>query len=51
MGEIAEAMINGELCEACGAGLEQKGDGYPMYCSLGCAADRGADESQVVGEI
>jgi len=51
MGEIAESMLNGELCEGCGAYLEQKGGGYPEYCSLECAAGRGADESQVVGEI
>ena len=49
MGEIAEAMISGELCEMCGVALnEESADmGIPMYCSIECANDRGADKSQV----
>ena len=31
MGEIAEAMIDGELCEGCGVYLGQ-GPGYPRKC-------------------
>ena len=31
MGEIAEMMINGDLCQACGDYLGD-GDGYPMTC-------------------
>ena len=42
MGEIAEAMLNGELCEACGEYIGD-GDGIPGYCSPQCARDRGAD--------
>lgn len=47
MGEIAEAMISGEMCEACGEWIGED-VGYPLYCSIGCAKDRGADISQVV---
>lgn len=32
MGEIAEAMINGDLCENCGEYIGS-GDGYPRRCS------------------
>lgn len=41
MGEIADAMLDGTLCEGCGAYL---GDdtGFPGYCSDQCAKDRGA---------
>lgn len=40
MGEIADMMLDGTLCEACG---EYIGDatGYPGYCSEACANDRG----------
>jgi len=47
MGEIAEAMISGEMCEACGEYIGED-VGYPLYCSIDCAKDRGADISQVV---
>jgi hypothetical protein len=40
MGEIAEAMLDGTLCEACGTYIGE-GDGFPGYCSSQCAADRG----------
>lgn len=43
MGEIADMMIYGEMCEMCGAFLEGQGDGIPDYCSSQCAEDRGAD--------
>ena len=47
MGEIAEMMLEGILCECCGAALERnlKGEppGHPDYCSEQCARDRGAD--------
>lgn len=49
MGEIAEDMISGNMCEACGEWIGTNA-GIPMYCSLACAKARGADESQVVGE-
>lgn len=31
MGEIAEGMINGDLCEGCGVWMGE-GDGYPRKC-------------------
>ena len=52
MGEIAEMMLEGTLCECCGVVIIEPGEeapGYPMYCSYRCAKDRGADRSQVIG--
>src|SRR5580692_11302367 len=34
MGEIADLMINGDICQGCGAELGE-GDGYPRQCR-GC---------------
>ena len=48
MGEIAEMMLDGTLCEGCGEFIGE-GDGFPQYCSPQCAGDRGADEAQVKG--
>jgi hypothetical protein len=42
MGEIAEMMLDGTLCEGCGEYIG-KSEGYPQYCSLDCAHDRGFD--------
>lgn len=42
MGEIADAMLDGTLCEGCGAYIGDE-TGFPGYCSPQCAADRGAD--------
>ena len=50
MGEIAELMIYGDICEMCGVELAGEGYGIPRYCSEECADDRGADYSQVAGE-
>lgn len=45
MGEIADMMINGDLCECCGEALmSDETPGHPMYCSVGCATDRGVDK-------
>jgi len=41
MGEIADAMINGELCEQCGVYLGP-GEGYPRLCDS-CAQDAQVD--------
>lgn len=41
MGEIAEMMLDGTLCECCGCYIGD-GEGYPRYCSPQCARDRGA---------
>lgn len=49
MGEIADSMIYGEMCEMCGVPLDGEAEGYPRYCSTECADDRGADHSQVAG--
>lgn len=38
MGEIADLMINGDICEGCGVELGGEGDGYPRRCS-GCARE------------
>jgi hypothetical protein len=44
MGEIAEMMLDGTLCEGCGEFIDHGGgDGIPRYCSPQCAADRGAE--------
>ena len=45
MGEIAEMMLTGVLCEGCGADLdceECAGEEIPAYCSAKCAKDRGS---------
>jgi hypothetical protein len=42
MGEIAEMMLNGDLCEGCGGFIDfEDGGGFPRYCSPQCARDRG----------
>lgn len=42
MGEIADMMLEGDLCEACGVALHlEEAPGYPVYCSVQCAKDRG----------
>jgi len=38
MGEIADAMLAGDMCEHCGEIFEEEGDGYPRPCA-GCAKD------------
>lgn len=43
MGEIADMMLEGNLCEGCGIALEGNGHGIPRYCSDECARDRGYD--------
>ena len=42
MGDIADMMLDGTLCEMCGVYLEGEADGFPRYCSAQCARDRGA---------
>ena len=43
MGEIADAMLDGTLCEGCGSYIDgDSASGFPRYCSPQCAADRGA---------
>lgn len=40
MGEIADMMLDGTLCEGCGGYIEGEAEGYPRYCSAQCRADR-----------
>ncbi len=49
MGEIADMMLGGEMCEMCGVPLDGEGYGAPRYCSKSCARDRGASMEQVEG--
>lgn len=48
MGEIAEMMLEGDLCGCCGAWLEGSGDGFPRYCSKQCAQGRGVEHDDMV---
>lgn len=48
MGEIAEMMLTGVLCEMCGCHLIGTPEGYPRYCSKQCADDRNASPAQIV---
>lgn len=48
MGEIADAMLDGTLCEGCGTYIGA-GDGFPAYCSSACARDRGVEDYQTSG--
>lgn len=43
MGEIADMMLDGTMCEMCGVFLDGESSGFPRYCSKECAKDRGAD--------
>ncbi len=36
MGEIADMMLEGDLCAGCGVYLEGDGEGFPRYCSKEC---------------
>lgn len=50
MAEFADMMLGGVLCEGCGVALDCEdceAMGIPMYCSKGCAKDRGASKEQV----
>ncbi len=33
MGEIADMMLDGTLCEGCGVFLNEESQGYPCYCA------------------
>lgn len=45
MGEIAEMMLEGTLCEGCGEYMEGGGDGYPRRCSS-CRPSRKSSYAQ-----
>lgn len=41
MGEIADMMLDGTLCEGCGEYIDEgEAEGFPRYCSESCANDR-----------
>ena len=43
MGEIAEMMLDGTLCEGCGVALGGSADGFPRQCS-DCAREVRAEK-------
>lgn len=45
MGDAADAILDGTLCEACGVMVDGESPGYPRKCD-GCQADRGRDEDK-----
>lgn len=47
MSEIAEMMLEGDLCECCGAALPGEGCGVPRYCSEQCRQDRNGPKGSV----
>ena len=48
MGEVAEMVINGELCEGCGVYLEGEPPGHPRHCK-DCKNEKGAKMSIQLG--
>jgi hypothetical protein len=38
VGEIAEMMLDGTLCQVCGGYMDGAGDGFPLTCD-GCKRD------------
>lgn len=51
MGEIADSMINGEVCVMCGVWLKDEAYGIPRACSNECARDYGGIGIQSDGTI
>lgn len=49
MGEAAEMMLDGTLCECCGTYIGD-GEGFPGYCSAECAKGRGAESEAAPDE-
>lgn len=47
MGDIADMMLDGTLCECCGEYIGHGDQGYPGYCSAECARNRGAEPEQI----
>ncbi len=41
MGEYADAILDGESCQMCGADVPHA-NGFPTYCTVRCAKDHGA---------
>ena len=54
MGEIAEMMLGGVMCEGCGEYLGCRACemmDIPAYCSAYCAKNRGGLKSQVCNHV
>lgn len=51
MGEIAEMMLDGTLCEGCGSYIDDSEPGHPRYCSRQCAEDCGASWGKPKGYV
>jgi hypothetical protein len=49
MGEIADMMINGQMCAFCGVwlGLDDE-PGFPVYCSIECREEHNVDPEGVI---
>lgn len=45
MGEIAEMMLEGDLCEGCGCYMGGSGDGFPRRCAS-CRKEQRAENHQ-----
>jgi hypothetical protein len=45
MGEIAEMMLDGTLCEGCGCALHGHGDGFPRRCKS-CRKEQNIERMQ-----
>ena len=44
MGEIADMMLDGTMCQMCGVFIEDGPLGYPGYCSEACKRDHLGDD-------
>ncbi len=51
MGDIADAMLNGEMCEQCGEYIDDGNDGgYPRKCA-GCSLEDQLDDPFVEARL
>ena len=50
MGEIAEMMLDGTLCEGCGEFLDNGSPGFPQYCA-GCRPPQGYLSSRHLSNV
>jgi hypothetical protein len=48
MGEIADMMIDGTMCQMCGMFIEDGPLGYPGYCSEECKREHLGDDDEPV---
>lgn len=44
MGEQADLILNGDVCEWCGCFFEDSGDGYPRHCE-GCEIENNQSQA------